>query len=119
MSPFALFHNSGHGIDAPFGGTFVLTQERSAFLVLAGYPSKQGTPRPVRVDVIATSDAAPTIQDVLRDIFWLSQLNWNTPEIDINLPLTLRFTDQKLERYTIQETGEGADEDDWGDKRPS
>lgn len=49
---------------------------------------------------------------VLRDLFWLSQLNWNSPEIDIRLPITLRFTDQKLERYALELDDED-DEDDW------
>lgn len=113
--PLRLFRDINDGVDAPFGGTYVLQSAHVAYLVLAGYPSKQGTPRPVRVEIVDNNGDTLGMTAVLRDIFWLSQLNWNAPEIDISLPLILRFTDQKLERYAIDVEVDAGDDDDWGD----
>jgi len=114
--PLRIFRKVMGQIDAPFGGTYIIQQKHIAFLVLAGFPSRQGTPRPVRIEVVAGSDDGPDIVPILQDIFRLSQLNWNTPEIAINLPLTLRFTDQKLERYALEgDSDPDYPDDDWDD----
>ncbi len=34
------------------------------------------------------------LEPILSDIFRLPQLNWNSPGIDISLPITLRLTDR-------------------------
>jgi hypothetical protein len=115
--PLRIFREAESHTESPFGGTYVLQQKHIAFLVLAGFPSRQGTPRPVRIEIVGSSDTKPDLVPILQDIFRLSQLNWNTPEIDISLPLTLRFTDQKLERYSIEADPDADDsDDDWGDQ---
>lgn len=65
-----------------------------------------------RLLIDSSSDAAPEIVPILQDIFWLSRLNWNSPDIDIRLPITLRFTDQKLERYALEAVTDD-DDGDW------
>ncbi len=111
--PLRLFREAPQGIARSFSGSYFLQNSRVGYLVTAGGPSlRQGTPRPIRVEVVASSPGAqPEIVEILEDIFRLSQLNWNSPEIDIKLPITLRFTDQKLERYALEV--EEDDQDDW------
>jgi hypothetical protein len=112
--PLRLFREELGSVARPYSGSVFLQDERVGYLVTAGDPSlRQGTPRPLRVEIIeASSDVPPDLPTVLRDIFWLSQLNWSSPEIDISLPITLRFTDEKLERYAL-ELQEDDDEGDW------
>ena len=114
--PIRLFREAVTGVAGAFSGTYVLQNPRVAYLVLAGEPSlAHGTPRPCRIEVVeASSGSWPDIIPILQDIFWLAQLNWNAPEIDMNLPIILRFTDQKLERYALELDGEDDDED-WDD----
>ncbi len=112
--PLRLVRERDGHIDAPLGGAYTLQNGRVGYIVLAGYPLRQGTPRPVRVEVIDGSGDAD-MRDIVRDVFLLAQLNWNSPEIAISLPLTLRFTDEKLERYALEvgvDDGE-EDADDW------
>jgi len=112
--PLRLVSERGGVVDAPLGGAYALQDARVGYIVLAGYPVRQGTPRPVRVEVVDGSGDAD-IGAILRDIFLLAQLNWSSPEIAISLPLTLRFADEKLERYALEvgwDDGED-DADDW------
>ncbi len=112
--PLRLVRERGGDIDAPLGGAYVLQNASVGYIVLAGYPMRQGTPRPVRVEVVDGSGDAD-IRAILRDIFLLAQLNWSSPEIAISLPLTLRFADEKLERYALEVGGDDGedDADDW------
>jgi len=112
--PLRIMHERAGSLEAPFGGAYDLQSERVGYIVLAGYPMRQGTPRPVRVEVVDGSHDAD-IRTILRDIFYLAQLNWSSPEIAIRLPLTLRFTDQKLERYALElaADADGDDADEW------
>jgi hypothetical protein len=112
--PLRLFREERGDVARPYSGTLFLQNDRIGYLVTAGDPSlRQGTPRPLRVEIVdASTGDLPDITTVLRDIFWLAQLNWSSPEIDISLPITLRFTDEKLERYAL-EVEDDTDEDDW------
>jgi hypothetical protein len=81
----------------------------------AGDPSlPQGTPRPLRVEIVESSVGhEPALLAILEDIFKLAQLNWSSPETDIRLPITLRFTDQMLERFALDAEEE---DDEWDDE---
>lgn len=48
----------------------------------------------------------------LKDVFYLCQLNWTSPEIDNRLPITLRLTDEMLGRLAV-DVEEAVDEDEW------
>lgn len=113
-APLRLFLKQGHQVERPLSGTYLLQHTQAGYVILAGAPTlKQGSPRPIRVELIdASSDAVPEIVPILQDIFWLSRLNWNSPDIDIRLPITLRFTDQKLERYALEAVTDD-DDGDW------
>lgn len=111
--PLRLFADERGRAGRALSGSHFIQGPTVAFLVLAGGPGlRQGTPRPIRVELVAASGGGPDLPTILGDIFALSQLNWGAPEIDISLPITLRFTDQKLERYALEPEDE-EDEDDW------
>jgi hypothetical protein len=110
-----IFRAEGDRAARAYSGSYAIQDFRTGWLVLAGAPSlRQGTTRAVQIEIVDGSGEAKLLA-VLSDIFSLSQLNWNSPEIDISLPITLRFTDQKLERYAIEaEVDEDADK--WEDQ---
>lgn len=112
--PLRLFRDDAGAVARPYSGSIFLQNDRVGYLVTAGDPSlRQGTPRPLQVEIVDASEGdPPQLTTLLRDIFWLSQLNWSSPEIDISLPITLRFTDEKLERYAL-ESEDDEDEGDW------
>ncbi len=113
--PLRVFLPEGEGVGRAYSGTYAIQDPRTGWLVLAGGPGlRHGTPRAVQVE-IAGSSGETGLVPVLADIFRLSQLNWNSPGIDISLPITLRFTDQKLERYAL-ESEIGEDLEEWGDQ---
>jgi len=109
-----IFRNEGDRVVRAYSGTYAIQDRRTGWLVLAGAPSlRQGTPRALQVEIV-DGTGEPELLPVMSDIFRLSQLNWNSPEIDISLPITLRFTDQKLERYAIE--AEADEDDEWEDQ---
>jgi hypothetical protein len=114
--PLRLFRHGDSGAERSYGGSYCLQSDQVGYIVLAGAPSlRQGTPRPLRVELVAGNGDVPhNLLATLQDIFCLSQLNWNTPAIDISLPITLRFTDQKLERYAL-EIDDRDDDQGWED----
>lgn len=103
----------------PWSGTYFIETKRVGHLVTAGEPSaSQGSPRPLQVQIVDWSDRAEqhiSIEIILHDLFKLSQLNWGSPHKDIRLPVTLRFTDSKLERYAAEIDDEELEDDDWGE----
>jgi hypothetical protein len=124
--PLRILGFDGAQIVRPLSGSYVVQDHRVGYIVLTGDPgARQGTPRPLRVEVVESNQGDQTeIVEILRDIFWLSQLNWSFPEVDIRLPITLRFANQKLERYALEQGEDGIerewdepaqDEDDSGD----
>ena len=113
--PFRVFRRERNSINRPWSGSYFIQDEKVGYVILAGDPSlRQGSPRPIRIEIVDNSpNTAVTVDRLLEEVFWLSRLNWNSPDIDIRLPITLRFTDQKLERYSLElENGED-EEDDW------
>ncbi len=115
MVPLRLFREYRGTMSQPFPGSFFLQGKNVGFLSNTGVPSlRQGTPNPIRLELVEKSAAYNLeLQVILRDVFWLSQLNWNSPEININLPITLRFTDQKLERFALEMDEDSEGDDDW------
>lgn len=108
-----MFDTKNGSLVRPFSGSYFLQNDLTGHLITAGAPTlKHGTPNPLQIGLLASGDAeVGQINNVMQDVFHLSQLNWNSPEIDINLPITLRFTDQKLERYALELDDEEGDED--------
>ncbi len=115
-APLRLFTEREGRAGRVLSGSYFVQGPMAAFLVLAGGPGlRQGTPHPIRVEIAGGSTGGTDLSAILGDIFALSQLNWGAPEIDISLPITLRFTDQLLERYAL-EPEEGGSEEDWEDE---
>ncbi len=74
----------------------------------------QGTPRPLRVEVVESSVGYElALLPILEDIFKLAQLNWSSPETDTRLPIAQRFTGQMLERFALDAEEE---DDEWDDE---
>lgn len=108
-----MFDNTAGNVRRPFSGSYILQNDTLGHLITAGAPTlRHGTPKPIQIELLTmTGSNAGQLLDVMEDVFYLSQLNWNAPEIDINLPITLRFTDQKLERFALELESDDEDED--------
>lgn len=60
------------------------------------------------MDVIGDID----IEEIAEDAYRLTHLNWNAPDIDISLPVTIRWTDEDLrETFYLPPQGEEDDEE--------
>ena len=42
------------------------------------------------------------IEDVACDVFYLTQLNWSAPDIEINAPVTIRWAEDRLRQLYIK-----------------
>jgi hypothetical protein len=107
-----LFASLNGKISSPFTGSYFVQNKTKAFIVTSGAPNlPQGTPKPIQVEIVSGNGSkSHELKDILRDVYWLTHLNWASPRITTSLPATIRYTDEKLERYIL----EGNDEDeDW------
>lgn len=101
--PVRLFRLSRDRIYRPVSGSHIAIDDATGFLITASDGLTQGTPKPLKITIKKWSTPEmPDLLEIMRDIFWLSQLNWRSPKLDISLPITIRHTDRKLEKY-VQE----------------
>ena len=55
------------------------------------------------------------VEHVANDGYYLTQLNWSAPDIEINVPVTIRWADDKLRENLMRsesQDGDAAGEDD-------
>lgn len=111
----------------PLPGTYFVLDSNRVLLTTTGRPGAWDEPggRTAStlllevVDVIGDID----IEKVAEDAYRLTQLNWNAPNIDISLPVTIRWTDDALRETFYVQSQEEEDreeprdyESDEGDK---
>ena len=105
FTPIRLFRDVGGNIATPYAGTWLTINPTTGYLVTTGDLGLQhGTAQPLRLELAGSSEHTPSLDTIARDIFWLAQLHWNTPDIATTLPITLHLTDQKLEQYASDES---------------
>lgn len=90
----------------PFPGCYLILDEGRAIITTTGKPEKwdeQGkTARTLLVSVAQTSGAFD-IRHVAEDVFRLTQFNWNAPDIDISMPVTVRWDDELLRETLLKD----------------
>jgi hypothetical protein len=99
----------------PLPGTYLLLDSRRVLLTTTGRPGAWDTPRgrtaaSLLVEVV---DANGTVdaEELAEDVYRLTHLNWSSPDIEIGLPVTIRWTDEGL-RETLRHAGSGEEEDE-------
>lgn len=100
----------------PLPGTYLRLDRNRVILASTGKPGywdkggrTAGTILIELVDQIGEFD----IIKIAEDIFRLTQLNWSSPDIEIGLPVTIRWADQLLREISSDDVEEDDDEDDF------
>jgi len=94
----------------PLPGTFLILDKRRALLSTTGRPGAWDIPGGRTAGTllleIVEGIGDTNIEEVAEDVYRLTQLNWNAPDIEISLPVTIRWTDEALRetfRSPVQE----------------
>lgn len=95
--PLRLFERGQGGFRNPFIGSFFILDDHRAVINTTGAPvlSEQGTAAPLLLEM-ETIFGKSDIQDVARDLFYLSELNWGSPKMDTKMPITIRFAEKRI-----------------------
>jgi len=98
----------------PVPGVFRVLNRNQLLMVTTWNPIRpevgNGRTSGVLMTNIVHSEPDHSIEDVGRDVYNLTQLNWSAPGIEINVPVTIRWADHKL-REELPRLAE-AEEDD-------
>jgi hypothetical protein len=89
----------------PIPGCYLLLDARRAVLASTGKPSEWDEQRRTAGTIlvqIAHNPGNLAIKDVTQDVFNLTQLNWSSPDIEINAPVTIRWADDLLRDLYIE-----------------
>jgi hypothetical protein len=118
---FTLIENEENRfLQNPLPGTYLILDRQRVVLTTTGRPGAwdrrgitAGTLLLEIVDSIGTID----IGEVAEDVYRLSHLNWNAPDIEIGAPVSIRWTDESL-RETFRSPSEKEEEEAEWDKEP-
>lgn len=92
-NPYRIYERED-GLKDGFIGSYFLLDEDRAVLNTTGRPVlTQGTANSLLIEVKRLQGEA-NIKDTVRDIFYLSELNWGSPKRDVKLPITVRFAEK-------------------------
>ncbi len=103
---FSTRYTEGRPIfENPFPGCYLVLDPRRAVLTSTGKPSewdeKNRTAGTMLIQ-LADNPGKLKIEDVVCDVFYLTQLNWSAPDIEINAPVTIRWADDLLRDLYIE-----------------
>jgi len=83
----------------PIFGTYLILDKKRVILSTTGRPgewdNRRKTANNLLLEIVETIGDIK-IQDIAEDAYHLSHLNWNAPNIEIALPVTIRWTDEAL-----------------------
>jgi Piwi domain len=110
--PIRLFteaiRNGAKTLENPLPGTFLTLDSTRIVLTTTGRASwdKTGRTAGSLIFEIVDGNAEFDIEDITQDAFWLTHLNWNAPDIEIGLPVTIQWGDQALRETYYSPVGE-------------
>jgi hypothetical protein len=90
----------------PFPGCHLILDEGRVILTTTGRPGKwdeQGKTARTLLVKIARSTRAFDIRHIAENVFRLTQFSWNAPDIDINMPVTVRWDDELLRETLLKD----------------
>jgi len=103
----------------PLFGTYLILDRQRVLLTTTGRPGAwdrrsitAGTLLVEVVDAIGEID----IINIAEDVYRLSHLNWNAPDIEIGLPVTIRWTDEALRETFHSPAKQEEEEAEWEDE---
>lgn len=84
----------------PLPGTYLLVDEDRALLTTTGRPgawdAEGGRTAGTILLQVVQRVGRVSLQEIAEDAYRLTQLNWSSPDIEIALPVTIRWTDEAL-----------------------
>ena len=94
---FRLFSEAEGVIRNPRMGSYYVIDSKRAFISTTGEPLlSKPTSKPLLVEVVSILGNFNLI-DVLKDIYYLSELNWGSPTSAIKLPVTTYYADKMID----------------------
>lgn len=92
----------------PLPGTYLVLDNNRILLTTTGKPGvwdRRGISAGSLLLEVVDSIGEVNIEEIGEDAYHLTHLNWNSPEIEIALPVTIRWTDEAL-RETLRHPNE-------------
>lgn len=105
----------------PLPGTYLILDEKNAIINTTGRPGEWDTPygrtaRTIMLKIVEPEDFN-NITEILEDAYRLTHLNWNAPDIEISLPVTIRWADEALRETYRSSSDEDNESDDLVEKK--
>jgi argonaute-like protein implicated in RNA metabolism and viral defense len=106
---FTVTKNANLPLENPIPGSFLKLNSAEILLTSTGQPGpwdrQSRTARTLLLKLVRGEEAgAIDIKNIAQDAYGLTHLNWNAPEIEISLPVTIRWSDERL-REIVRNTG--------------
>ncbi len=106
---FTVTKNANLLLENPIPGSFLKLNSAEILLTSTGQPGpwdrQSRTARTLLLKLVRGEEAgAIDIKNIAEDAYGLTHLNWNAPEIEISLPVTIRWSDERL-REIVRNTG--------------
>jgi hypothetical protein len=106
---FTINNNQSQPLENPIPGSFLVLNDSEVLLTSTGQPGpwdrQNRTARTLLLRIARNQTSNPIdIKKIAADAYGLTHLNWNAPEIEISLPVTIRWSDERL-RETVLNSG--------------
>jgi hypothetical protein len=103
---FTIAKNGNESLENPIPGSHLILNDSEVLLTSTGQPGpwdRQHKTASTLLLRIARNDKANPIEinKVAADAYGLTHLNWNAPEIEISLPVTIRWSDERLREMVL------------------
>jgi len=96
-SNFRIFSEINGKIRNPIIGTYKILDDRRAILVNTGFPVlAQSTAKPLLIEALSICGEY-NIVNIVKDIFYLSELNWGSPTTGFKMPITIYYAEKMIE----------------------
>jgi hypothetical protein len=96
----AVKENGSEFLQNPLPGTYLILDRQRVLLTTTGRPGAWDSPGGRTAGTllleIVDSIGAVDIEYIAEDAYRLTHLNWNAPDIEIGLPVTIRWADEAL-----------------------
>jgi hypothetical protein len=98
---FTITNNASQPFENPIPGSFLKLNSSEILLTSTGQPGpwdrQNRTARTLLLRLVrGEAGGAVDIEKIAADAYGLTHLNWNAPEIEISLPVTIRWSDERL-----------------------
>ena len=106
---FTITNNTNLPLENPIPGSYLKLNSAEILLTSTGQPGpwdrQSRTARTLLLKLVrGEKDDLIDIKKIAEDAYGLTHLNWNAPEIEISLPVTIRWSDERL-REIVRNTG--------------